>query len=73
MLNKDDDTILAALLAASYAGVPVALCTKDKANGKGYDGDVILKHKHGKPLRGEQTFEFTAEPNSDQRAPQLYV
>jgi hypothetical protein len=73
MLNRDSDTSLTTLLAAAYAGTPVALRTRDKAAGKGYDGDVILKVKHGKPLRGEQTFEFSAEANDDARTPQLYV
>lgn len=72
-INKDSDTTLAGLLAAAYAGTPVALRTKDKAAGKGFDGDVVLKVKHGKPLKGEQTFEFTAVPNDDLRTPELYI
>jgi hypothetical protein len=65
---------IAALLAASYAGEPVALRTKDSAAGKGYDGDVILEHKQGMSLGGEQTLDFTAKPTrSAGRRPQLYV
>jgi hypothetical protein len=73
MLNRTTDTALAALLAASFAGTPMAIRLKDHASGKGYDGDCILEHRIGKPLEGEQTIEFTAEPNDDLRDPQLYV
>ena len=73
MPNRDSDTILTALLTAAFLGNPVALRTKDKAAGKGYDGDAIIKVKHAKPLRGEQMLEFSAKPNDDNRAPQLYV
>lgn len=73
MLNKDSDTTLAALLAAAYGGMPVAIRTKDKAAGKGFDGDCVLEVKHGKPIKGEQVFDFTAVPNDDQRTPSLYV
>lgn len=71
--NKEDDALLATLLAASYAGQPVAIRTKDKAAGKGFDGDCIIKHELGKPLRGEQTYDFTCEPNNDLREAELYV
>lgn len=73
MLNKVGDTSLEALRVAAYAGLPVALRLKDYDSGKGYDGDVTLSVAHGKPYRGEQTYQFTATPNDDQRAPQLYV
>jgi hypothetical protein len=73
MLNKDGDTTLTALLAAAYGGTPVALRTKDKSAGKGYDGDCNLTVKHGKPIKGEQVFDFSATPNDDQRTPELYV
>lgn len=73
MLNKEGDTTLTSLLTAAYAATPVAIRTKDKAAGKGFDGDVYLKVKHGKPLRGQQTFEFTAKPTDELRTPQLYV
>jgi hypothetical protein len=73
MLNKDGDTTLTALLAAAYGGTPVALRTKDKSAGKGFDGDCNLTVKHGKPIKGEQVFDFSATPNDDQRTPQLYI
>lgn len=73
MINKTTDTNLAALRAAAYAGLPVAIRTLDHAAGKGFDGDVILKVSHAKPLDGEQTLQFTAKPNADLRAPQSYV
>jgi hypothetical protein len=62
MTNRDGDTALADLLEAAYSGDPIALRTKDKAAGMGFDGDVTLTVTHGKPLKGEQTFRFTASP-----------
>lgn len=74
ILNVPGNAIVAALLAASFAGTPIALRLKDFVAGKGYDGDVILEHKHGKPLRGEQTLDFTCKPTrSAGRDPQLYI
>lgn len=73
MLVKSDDTNLEALRVAEAAGTPVALRLKDYSAGKGFDGDVILSMQHGMPLKGEQTVRFTAKPNDDNRAPQLYV
>ena len=73
MHNKDNDTILEALLTAMYAGTPVALRLKDKAAGKGFDGDVILSNNHDQPLSGSQTYAFSARPNGRLRKPQLYV
>lgn len=73
MINKTSDVHLAALLAAAYAGEPVAIRTKDYSSGKGFDGDVVLDVTLGKPLDGEQTYQFTATPNGDLRAPQFYV
>lgn len=73
MLNKTSDTTLEALRVAAYAGLPVAIRTKDYASGKGFDGDVTISVSHGKPYRGEQTYQFTASPCDDDRAPQLYV
>jgi len=73
MLNKVGDTSLEALRVAAYAGLPVAIRTQDHASGKGYDGDVVLSVSHGVPYRGEQTYQFTATPNDDQRTPQTYV
>lgn len=74
VLNVPGNAVIAALLAASFAGTPIALRLKDFAAGKGYDGDVILEHKDGKPLRGEQTLDFTAKPTrAGGRTPQLYV
>lgn len=73
MVNKEGDTALEAMRVAAYAGTPVAIRMKDYASGKGYDGDVILECDHGKPLGGEQTYDFTAEPNDDLRTPLPYV
>lgn len=73
MLNKASDSTLDALLTAAYAGTAVALRLRDYSAGKGYDGDVILKVNQSMPLRGEQTYDFTAEPTEENRAPSLYV
>lgn len=73
MLNKSDDTSLEALRTAAAAGTPVALRLKDYSSGKGFDGDVLLSVQHGEPIGGEQTYQFTATPNNDNRTPQLYV
>ena len=73
MTYKSDDTTLLALIAAAAAGNPVAIRTKSFATGKGYDGDMNVKWKHGKPLNGEQTLYFSGTPNDDNRAPQLDV
>lgn len=73
MLDKSDDTTLAALKAAAVAGTPVALRTKSYSSGTGIDGDVILTFENGKPLKGEATLDFTAVPNDDSRAFQFNV
>lgn len=74
MLEKSDDTTLAALKAAAVAGTPVALRLKDHSAGSGFDGDVTLSFRAGKPLKGEQTWDFTAEPTGESaREPSLYV
>lgn len=56
------NSIQAAIVAAAYAGNPIAFRSKDFATGKGYDGDVIVKFKHGQPLKGEQSLDFTVRP-----------
>lgn len=73
MTEKSDDTILTALKAAAIAGTPVAIRTKSFSSGTGYDGDMNIKFKKGKPLKGEQTLDFSATPNDDYRTPQLDV
>lgn len=76
MTEKSDDTTLEICKAAAAAGTAVALRMKDHSAGKGFDGDVLLAHKQGKPLAGEQTHDFTAVPTlnaSTPRTPQLYV
>ena len=74
MRQKKSDTILAAFKAAHVTGAPVAIRTKDHATGKGVDGDMIVTAmEKGKPLKGEQTLEFTFEPNDDNRAFQMEV
>jgi hypothetical protein len=73
MLNKQGDTTLEALLSAAATATPVAIRTKDKAAGKGVDADFFVKWKHGMPLKGQQTLEFTFRPTDRLRAVQLYV
>jgi len=73
MVMKSDDTTLLALIAAAVAGTPVALRTKSYSSGLGVDADFVLDFSHGKPLKGEQTLDFTAELNDDNRAPSLNV
>lgn len=74
VLNVPTDAVVVAMLAAAYAGEPIALRLKDHAAGKGYDGDVTLEFKHGMSLNGEQTLDFTCKPTrSAGRRPQLYV
>jgi hypothetical protein len=73
MINKSNDSALTALRAAAKAGTIIALRTKDHSGGIGFDGDVTLSMRKGKPLRGIGTFEFTAEVTDDQRTPQLDV
>lgn len=74
MLNKPSDTTLAALIAASKTGAAVALRTKSYSSGQGFDGDVTLAMKEGAPLKGEGTFEFTAEATDDEgRTPALWT
>lgn len=73
MLVKSDDTTFAALMTAAAAGTPVAIRSKAYSTGLGYDGDMVLDWNHGKPLRGEQTIDFTGTPNDDNRAPQFNV
>lgn len=74
MLEKSNDAQLEALKAAAAAGNPVAIRTKSFSTGKGFDGDCILEFDHGKPINGEQTIKFTAEPTDEGgRDPQLHV
>ena len=73
MVYKSDDTVFLALMAAAVAGTPVAIRSRAYSSGLGYDGDMNLKWKHGKPLKGEQTIDFTGTPNDDARTPQLNV
>lgn len=72
-LYKSDDSTLLALIAAAVAGTPVALRTKAYSSGLGVDADFILDYSQGKPYKGEQTLDFTAVLNDDNRAPQLNV
>lgn len=73
MRNVASDTALENLRTAAAAGTLVAIRTKDHAAGKGFDGDCHLSVTNGKPLRGEQTLDFTATPSRHHRVPQLYV
>ena len=73
MLNKTTDTFLTAMVAAARTGAAVAIRTKSYSSGLGYDGDCTLSVKNGAPLKGEQTFEFTAEATDELRAVLLNV
>lgn len=73
MLNNNSDPNVEALKVAAAARSVIALRMKDYAAGKGYDGDVTLKYEHGKPLKGQQTVEFTATPSRANRTPLLYT
>lgn len=73
MRNVASDASLEALRTAAAAGTRVAIRTKDHAAGKGFDGDCHLSVTNGKPLRGEQTLEFTATPSRHNRVPSLYT
>ena len=65
------DTTLTALIAAARAGSLVALRTKSYASGTGFDGDCTLSVANGLPLKGQNTFEFTATANDDNRVATL--
>jgi hypothetical protein len=74
MTVVEGDTILADLLTACYAGDAVAIRTKHKISGKGFDGDCVLKNSHGKPIKGEQTIKFTGTPTREAgREPDPYI
>lgn len=73
MVNDTSDTTLEALRVAAAAGTAVALRMKDYSSGKGFNGDVTLSVRHGKPLKGEQTYVFTATPTREQRTPVIYA
>lgn len=73
MIHKTDDSYLTAMIAAAVAGTPVAIRTKSYSSGLGYDGDMNLKFKRGKPLNGEQTFDFTATVNEESRSASLNI
>lgn len=72
MLAKDDDAQLADMIAAADTGAAVALKTKHYSSGTGYDGDWTLSKKYNAPLKGEATYEFTAEATDEAgRTPDL--
>jgi hypothetical protein len=74
MILKTSDSALAAFLVAAETGAAVALRTKSWASGTGTDADFTLSKKNGMPLKGQNTFEFTATPtDSAGRAPQYNV
>lgn len=73
-LNVPGNAVIAAMLAASYAGTAIAFRTKDFAAGKGFNGDVTLKHKFTRSLSGEQTIDWTCKPTrAGGRRPEFYV
>ena len=65
MLNKSDDSSLDDLLTAAAAGTPIALLANDYDGGSGPDFDYTLEVSNGQPYKGEQTFDFTAEPTDE--------
>lgn len=73
MTDKSGDTTLTALIAAAAAGTVFALRTLPHSGGTGYDGDVTVSCEVGQPYQGENTFDFTATPNDDNRTPLLNV
>lgn len=74
MTEDSGDASLTAIKAAAAAGTPIAIRTKSYSAGTGVDGDVIITAiDQGKPLKGEQTVDITAEPNNDNRAFQFNV
>lgn len=73
MVEDTADATLTALKTAAKAGSAVAIRTLDYAAGKGFDGDVTMSFREGKPLKGTGTWQFTATPTYITRAPQLYV
>jgi hypothetical protein len=73
MINDTSDTIFATMMAAAFNSSRVALRLKDRASGKGFDGDVTLTASNPYPLNGEQVIDFTAKPSRASRAPQGYV
>jgi len=73
MIVKSDDTNLATLRNAEYVCTPVALRTLDYSGGKGVDADFYITSNHGKPIKGEQTIEFTAKPTDESRTPEPYA
>lgn len=74
MTMRTDDSELETLQVAAAAGTPVALRHEDYTSAKGFDGDVILSVSKGRPYKGEQTLDFSAEPTAQSgRDPQIYV
>ncbi len=64
ILNRSDNTVLTALLAAANSGAAVTLKTRDYSGGRGWIGDFELSVENGQPYRGEQTYKFTATASS---------
>ena len=74
MLNDDTDTNLIALRNAHKIGGPIAIRMKDKAAGKGFDGDVTVSISDAWPYKGEQLVTISATPTREAgRDPQIYV
>lgn len=65
LLNKIDDASLTALRTVAAAGTPIALRGKDYSSGKGPDFDYTVEESHGRPFKGEQTFQFTCTPTDE--------
>lgn len=73
MINDTTDTNLQTMLTAAFAGTRIALRTKDRAAGKGFDGDVSITASNPYPLAGEQVIDFTCTPSRALRVPQPYI
>jgi hypothetical protein len=71
MINDINDASLTTLKSAAALATSVAIRTKDHITGTGFDGDCYITMENGQPLRGEQTFQFTAVPNRNTRTPTL--
>lgn len=58
MIRDDTDPAVAAFVAASRTGNPIALRFIPFAGGTGLDADCVIKVTEGAPLKGEQTVDI---------------
>lgn len=66
------DALLTAATTTTPASGLIAIRMKDYSSGKGFDGDCNVAVSDGRPLKGEQTLDFTLTPNNREREPSLY-